>query len=1054
MSFQFTRPYDAQSVLRFLGNDFLPDDFAEHVEPLDIEFKPLYIQNAKLLGDCPSLELKVFEIQHQSENDPRVGVSKDLFRLMSLYRTKRAIAILTSSKSENYRLSLATIDFVWEGNKITKEYSNPRRYSFYLGPDCKEHTPHEFLIKKGRIKDFDDLLQRFSIEVVNKEFYNAIAMLFTELVGGERKVGSKIIEKRGTLKLPGTNDHLKKQEFAVRLIGRLVFCWFLKKKRSASGKPLISDEIISKDSITDLYYHEVLESLFFRVLNTPMDQRRAEFKKVPWKDVPFLNGGLFEPHEDDYWDSDDSFLGKSKHLNTLVIKDKWFEELFDLFETYNFTIDENTSIDIELSVEPEMLGRIFENLLAEINPETGESARKSTGSFYTPRPIVEYMVDESLKQYLHTHTGVSLERLAVLLSYSHDTHDLSEKEQKDIMKALQQVKILDPACGSGAFPMGALQKILLMLQKIDPKAQESLKKVLKAAPDATIREMLRRKLEGEKDLWDYTRKLSVIQQSIYGVDIQPIAVEISKLRFFLSLVVDEKIDDNKENRGIEPLPNLEFKFVCANTLIGLPKPSEQVTMFEEMESIGKLSALRDQYFTSSGKTKQKIEQEVKELQTKMFKDILHWQRKGENFDDSQAMKLVDWDPFSDKASSWFDPDWMFGVKDGFDIVIGNPPYGFRNIMSADEKKYFRKTVGIDFPSGDIAELFVTISLSRLVRNKCILTYIIPKKSLYGESWYNVRNIWLSNELKFLMDASQAFDNVLLEQCAFSLLKQKSIDNEVTVGALDAGLNMIRVFGKFNISKIFSPDKRNAQIYKGLYPKAFLDKIDNKSLPEVSQFIKAEIGISNITKYLTFDASGNHPCVKGIDIIKYGLKEDIRYLKGKIANNYISLYEKEKIIAQEIIAHVQNPTPHIIITMFYDEKKRLLNDTCVEIKTLNKEIDKKFILGYFQSKFCNWYAYNFIYNRAIRTMHFINYYVTQIPIPKSVIENHESQKNIINIVDKILAAKKKNPQADTSELEHQIDVMVYKLYELTYDEVKIIDPAFGLSPEEYERVRVD
>ena len=159
----------------------------------------------------------------------------------------------------------------------------------------------------------------------------------------------------------------------------------------------------------------------------------------------------------DYYNID-QLLGVSKYINTLKVPDTWLIDLFEIFETYNFTIDENTSVDIELSIEPEMLGRIFENLLAEINPETGETARKSTGSYYTPRPIVDFMVNESLKQYLLTKTSINENNISSLLAYEEEVTELSEEEQGVIINALDNIKIIDPACGSGAFPMGILQK--------------------------------------------------------------------------------------------------------------------------------------------------------------------------------------------------------------------------------------------------------------------------------------------------------------------------------------------------------------------------------------------------------------------------------------------------------------------------------------------------------------------------------------------------------------------------------------------------------------------
>jgi adenine-specific DNA-methyltransferase len=488
--------------------------------------------------------------------------------------------------------------------------------------------------------------------------------------------------------LPDTKDEIIKKEFAVRLIGRLIFCWFLKKKTSKANIQLVPDDILSTEAIENNkgvgnYYHSVLEPLFFEALNTPIDDRKKDYNKAPWNLIPFLNGGLFNPHSNDFYEMSD--VGYSKYINTLKVPDPWLKKLLEIFETYNFTIDENTPVDVELSIEPEMLGRIFENLLAEINPETGDTARKSTGSYYTPRSIVEYMVDESLKQYLLTKTDISEDKITKLLSYSdYDGAKLTEKQNGILIEALHQVKIIDPACGSGAFPMGILQKIFLMLQKLDPDSKIWLEKMLANIPDPMYRKELKK-----KKIPKYIHKLGIIKDCIFGVDIQPIAVEISKLRCFLSLIVDEIVNDNENNRGIEHLPNLEFKFVCANTLIGLPKTQSQkgrvtksklgnvkmheakgqTSIFEAKDKIDQLKEFRDLYLTSYGKEKKDIEKQFRKVQSEMFQHSLNWGGK-----DSQTTKLSQWNPFSDEASSWFDPDWMFGVPEGFDIVIANPPY--------------------------------------------------------------------------------------------------------------------------------------------------------------------------------------------------------------------------------------------------------------------------------------------------------------------------------------------------------------------------------------------
>ena len=819
----FNKPYNRDTFLPFLQK-FLPHAFRildQDITP-DLTFKPSYIKKINNIGFVDELDLPVYEIYHDSEYDPRVGLSRDSFRIISNFGYSSALCNFISKTSDNYRFSFINIipEETEKDGKIIKKYSNPRRYSFYLGPDAQIHTPTRFLINNIPIKNINELKEKFSIEVVNENFYKAIAHFFTELAGGKREEGKKLIDaKDGKLRLPGTNDHKKKQEFAVRLIGRIVFCWFLKKKE------LINDEILSKDAVSkyNKFYHELLERLFFQVLNTRMEERREDLKNSIFNKVPFLNGGLFEPHLNDDYKPDD-FTGLS--MNGPDIPNNWFRDFFNLLETYNFTVDENTPVDIDLSIDPEMLGRIFENLLAEINPETGKTARKHTGSYYTPRVIVEYMVNESLKQYLLNNTKINEDKIDLLMSYDEESFGYTEQEKKNlelsfeeknkVIQALHICKILDPACGSGAFPMGILQKILLILGKVDPNSEKWLEEKLKVIDEPILREKIKSDLKWKKN--EYIFKLGIIQNCICGVDIQPIAVEISKLRIFLSLIVDEKVDEIKANRGIEELPNLEFKFVCANSLIDLPKEiGETVKFTDSIELINVLQQLRESYFISYGEKKEKIKKEFKIIQGEMFK-------KTSIFDiASQSALLSEWEPFSDEQSNWFESEWMFGIKEGFNIVIGNPPYGFRNVLSTKEKKYFRKEKKLKFPSGDVAELFIISSLKNLVSNKSILTFIIPKKSLYGESWKNIRKLWLSNRLIFLMDASKAFKKVLLEQVFFSIIKNGNKNIEISIGGLNPNTNQINIFGKFLENDIFSYDFQNAQIYKGLFSKSLLQR---------------------------------------------------------------------------------------------------------------------------------------------------------------------------------------------------------------------------------------
>ncbi len=547
-----------------------------------------------------------------------------------------------------------------------------------------------------------------------------------------------------------------------------------------------------------------------------------------------------------------------------------------------------------------------------------------------------------------------------------------------IDKKLEEITVCDPAVGSGAFPVGMMNEIV--------KVRNVLSVYLKDAR------------EDERKI--HILKSQCIEHSLYGVDIDPGAVEIAKLRLWLSLVVDE---DNIKN--IKPLPNLDYKIMQGNSLLHIERRLDNYKLFSELEELKPLF-FKETNVNQKKRHKDRIDELINQI--------------------TDGHKEFDFEVYFSE---------VFHKRKGFDVVIANPPYGFRGVLSSEEKKYFRKKKGISFPSGDIAELFVFISYKGLIREKGIQTFIIPKKSLYGESWKDTRKLWISAKLLYLMDASKAFEQVLLEQVSFSLMKGGGKD-KIIISALDQVHNRIQTFGKFFLKNIFTNNLCNAQIYKGLYPKGLLKKISQYSQTDSSTLIKAEIGISNITKHLTFEAQGNKPCIKGSDIKKYCLKNQ-RYLKGNVAAKYTYDY-RDKIVAQKIIAHIQNPFPHISITMLYDDSGRLINDTCVEIKPLEPRLLKKFLLAYLQSTFCNWYAYNLIYNRAIRTMDFINYYVTQIPIPAKVIKENEKQQPIINLVNKILEAKENNPNVDTSHWEKQIDQLVYQLYDLTPEEIRIVE----------------
>ncbi len=1035
----FKAPYARHEYLSFFKNQLLPEDFEVHEEKIASSFQPQFIQSVIKIGEAPSLELNAYEVQHLSENDPRVSLSRETFRLLAGYGVKRALVVFTSAKSPNFRLSLVTIDLKWdEGKKVQREYSNPRRYSFFLGPESKIHTPDEYLAKKGRVKDFEDLKSRFSIEVVNKEFYTQIAVLFTQLAGGKRQIGRQAIDAGpGYLKLPSTSDDTLRKEFTVRLIGRLVFCWFLKKKFSEKGIPLLPEELLSSEAVRGSkgYYHSVLEFLFFEVLNTRMNERQKKYQSSPWNQIPFLNGGLFTPHDHDFYEP--GALGISKHVNTLKISDEWLKELFTVFETYNFTIDENTSVDVELSIEPEMLGRIFENLLAEINPETGETARKATGSYYTPRPIVEYMVDESLKQYFLATAKIDEGKIGKLLAYEESEIKLTDLEKQSLLDALDNIKVIDPACGSGAFPMGVLQKMLLILQKIDPDSSEWLDRKLSKIENKLIQKELGKKLKTENV--NYVHKLGIIQNSIYGVDIQPIAVEISKLRFFLSLIVDEKVNDSKENRGIEPLPNLEFKFVCANSLVGLPKPKpkdrDQKTMFEAEDEIDILRDLRDEYLRSYGQEKKRIEKQFQEVQSRMFKHSIGW-----GGADSQTLKLSQWNPFSDEPCSWFDPDWMFGIKSGFDIVIANPPY--ITLALGKKQKHFTRNDILLFTSiyrdvmeykGNTFILFIKRA-HEIVGDKKVCTFIIPNTLLLNDTCEKVRKFLLTNsEISALINIrDKVFESAEIGGNLICIFRKSMCKESVLK------IHQISDINEFNSLKI------SQSIQQSIFLKndGFRFYIDITSANLVRKMSEGSVLLDDLADFYNGIKTGDnkkfladkklngkyHPIIRGRDVFKYKIS----------FGNIFVLFDKELLWSNTDETKLRKK-PKIIIRQTGDSLIAALDNVgYLSMDTTHLIFDAKveilFLLGLLNSKLLNWIHQKLTNeeNRAFAEVKIVN--LKRLPIQIGT----ENQRKLVGAcVNKILSiATSDGPKFDA--LQNELDQIVYKIYGITSAEIKIIE----------------
>lgn len=683
------------------------------------------------------------------------------------------------------------------------------------------HAGHERMLTKLKlsktITSFTELYNSwrnvFDLKILNTEFYAKVAEWYS------RAIAEVKFPDEYYLALPENKDKKRNevQEIAnqiacIRLLTRIIFVWFLKHKHRGQ-ETLIPDKIFSKKYIDTIlnysdkhkstYYKAVLQNLFFATFNTNIDSPQRSFSRKNFSDhqmprfryesffinpaksvnelfsnIPFLNGGLFENLDMDHktridWFSDPDLTKPGTSENKLVVPDNLFfgdsenEGLFDIFNKFYFTIEENTPLDQEIALDPELLGKIFENLLAAYLPESKSSARRKTGSYYTPREIVNYMVDESLITYLlirlheagETDKNKNEDKLRILFAYNSDSNPFGDNEKISdlIIKYLSEIKILDPACGSGAFPMGMLHQIVYALGKLDPGNEKWEKEQLEILLKPKIDDLItvshisseKAKLEAEKQLQkemneiretflkndpDYTRKLYLIQNCIFGVDIQPVAIHISKLRFFISLIVNQDIDGTarKENYGIKPLPNLETKFVAANTLKELLAPTTRTGDVIDIEK--KLKELRKSFFFTKNRSEKnnlekedarlrgllekkleelystdnrQFESQIENLQQK--KELLEKELRKPTLKDNQksaikkelkqitvkvnrfgekminegqvttlAHQIARWNPYNQNTyANWFDPEWMFGLpaNSGFDIVIGNPPYG-------------------------------------------------------------------------------------------------------------------------------------------------------------------------------------------------------------------------------------------------------------------------------------------------------------------------------------------------------------------------------------------
>lgn len=940
---------------------------------------------------------------------------------------------------------------------------------------------YAWVISSGEVKFPNDLSTteddaKYNHEAVIRLITRLIFVWFLKqkkLIPGEffeeKAIAEKFIENFD----PHSTDSLfydPKQSKYYRLILQNLFFAML-------NRPIKDEESGNEENrrfVTDRRYKGV--STDYNINN--LLRYRSEFKEggadrlleLANSQVPFLNGGLFECLDDkDNGMYYDGFSERKASLEQLSFPDyfffgeevgqdvdlsAWYDDkkknhvhvhsLINILNHYNFTIEENTPLDQEVSLDPELLGKVFENLLASYNPETNTTARKQTGSFYTPRNIVKYMVDESLIAHLkRTCPALDESLFRILFDYSVDNFNVSESDRKAIMSALYNCKVLDPACGSGAFPMGILQQMVHALRKLDPTNEMwrefildiSLKKDKEAyqVEDEEERTRLRADIEQSFNRNvndpDYARKLYLIENCIYGIDIQPIATQISKLRFFISLVAEQNPTNVAiANFGIRPLPNLEAKFVSANTLVPLEKNENLFSSSEILESIKtKLSEANHKIFMARRNAeKRKIKERIKEIRTKYASTLKELGTIG----DSSSSMLASWDMFNQNASSpFFDMEWMFGINDGFDIVIANPPYVVTK--KNDWPIYTWNT--------DLYKMFFERTCKikeHFAKDKGVVCYITPKFYLLNKDDKEMRHFFMDKVNLVSLALCNPFDAVTENVITIFTLEQP-LSKSVPTFKYDSDSKVFDVLPK--LSFMYSKSNEYCEMIIGLDEDliVLLDKIKSNN-PLLRDISKSKRGAEVGKKFLREQQAGV-PALIGMDTSKYSIDWHDTYLPDNHKE-----YKRLADFFNLPLIYVRRVDSCLTATIPTDDSIYAYNKNIygIFIKP-NSSYSRLFVVGWLNSK-----AVDFYYKKRFSTKkeeafpEIQTYLYEQLPLPP-----HKSE--IIERVESLVKQLLANPMS----VEHrtEIDKNIYRMYGLSYNDILIIDPETTITREEFEKL---
>ena len=1010
---------------------------------------------------------------------------------------------------------------------------NPHRAHVDILVELSLEKRLRWINTQGKDHNFDGLLAAWldalNTEELNRRFYRELFTWFQRAVSEAR--------------FPGGDPHdLKPEEHVIRLITRLLFIWFIKEKDLVAEELFVEAQVIRllKDyegSTGDSYYRAVLQNLFFATLNTEIGQRAfvrgsntrdRDFSLYKYREemsdpdallklfakTPFINGGLFDcldgeegagDYRIDYFTENVVQRGTEEYGRLSIPNRLFFDDggLISLFNRYKFTVEENTPAEQEVALDPELLGKVFENLLAAYNPETRESARRRTGSYYTPRTIVDYMVDEALVAFLIQKTQPSdgdgewwQERLHFLLDY-HDAEDAGEffdqREGQQIIDAISRVRVLDPAVGSGAFPMSVLHKLTLALGRLDHDNTrwEQLQREIAgnradAAFDTDDKDIRDSELQEISETFehyrssDFGRKLYLIQNSIFGVDIQPVACQIAKLRFFISLAIEQQPNEYQgENYGVKPLPNLETRFVAADTLVGLGEATQIPLGGQNMVSDlnEKLRRNREQHF-HAGVWGQKLRLRREDSR---LRGLLANELGKAGMSESDASKVSEWDPYDQNASAaWFDPGYMFDVKDGFDVVIGNPPYVSHDRISGQVRQELRKSYRAHQAFADLYCYFIERATT-LLNSGGVAALITSNSFLKAEYGAPIRRFLRRNTalLQVLsIETSQVFENVIVN-VAITLTCKNTTRKELCLVA-SAPLMLNDIQGLVDNHGFRAPQSYFERSSWNLVQPAILEiqeKIGNtgRTLAQLDTKIRLGIATGSNKAFIIDEDQKERLCRKSLtnaNIIKPILRgRDITRYKYNLPGKYVLLTRNGIDVKREypdIYRHLDsfgdtfknrgakgNHWTNLRACTFFDDFKKLkivwteLTDRgrfalCdEEAYLLNSAyfllppegMNAKFLLGILNSSTIRFHLNQIAGTSGMGTTRWINNYVKELPIVDISLER---QAPLVRLVDEILTSKKDNPDADTGRLEMKIDQLVYDLYELTETEIAMIE----------------